>query len=467
MRFLGETIQGVQLTHVFQRPFRLATPGSDTESVAPTSWQASASTLHPSSHAPLLRQPVGFGAPAPAYHAQPSPSSSHFYPSFQGSPAENYSERSHKSSKGKAKDRSKEKTRDESRKGKERDKGSSRQAVAQPPHTQPYVLHPPPDPNKKAFRVRSYSNDWGAGGTPNAIQEGPYGATFRADVGERVSSSRPQTSASPPHHRDPRAQHAPAPQDPQPNPKYYPNRCNYDEIRRNTPANRAKQAAAAATAGSATAIPTASSRPDHSATRHRPYPTTAPALPSNPDNHHRSSRSKKRKDTHMYPSDYGYPPSDPYYGDTQDFSSDYPNPAPVPQFDHVPPTHSPSPAPAPSREKRHKSRSHRDERTHYPSPGPVTTQPYFPSPQHQPQPQPQTSYQQEAPPPSTRVCRVLTLLIEDRRNSGFGDDGNGMLTEVRVPLKNDGDDDGFWADAQDVTNELQNGPSRIDGESLM
>ncbi len=65
------------------------------------------------------------------------------------------------------------------------------------------------------------------------------------------------------------------------------------------------------------------------------------------------------------------------------------------------------------------------------------------------------------------MCRVLTLLIEDRRNSGFGDDGDGMLTEVRVPLKNDGDDDGFWADAQDVTNELQNGPSRIDGESLM
>ncbi|KAI0779877.1 hypothetical protein C8Q74DRAFT_721394 [Fomes fomentarius] len=102
------------------RPFRLATPGSDSESVAPTSWQAS-----------------------------PSPSSSHFYPSFQGSPAENYSERSHKSSKGKAKDRSKQKSRDESRKGKERDKGSSRQAVAQPPHTHPYVLHPRPIPTKR------------------------------------------------------------------------------------------------------------------------------------------------------------------------------------------------------------------------------------------------------------------------------------------------------------------------------
>ena len=39
-----------------------------------------------------------------------------------------------------------------------------------------------------------------------------------------------------------------------------------------------------------------------------------------------------------------------------------------------------------------------------------------------------------------------------------------MLTEVRVPLKQDSSDGGYWADAQEVTEELQKGPSRIDGE---
>ena len=61
------------------------------------------------------------------------------------------------------------------------------------------------------------------------------------------------------------------------------------------------------------------------------------------------------------------------------------------------------------------------------------------------------------------MCRTLTLLIEDKRDND-GDDS--MLTEVRVPLRQmDGGEVGFWADAQDVTNELQNGPSRIDGET--
>ncbi|KAI0743362.1 hypothetical protein C8Q80DRAFT_1106499 [Daedaleopsis nitida] len=61
-----------------------------------------------------------------------------------------------------------------------------------------------------------------------------------------------------------------------------------------------------------------------------------------------------------------------------------------------------------------------------------------------------------------RVCRVLTLLIEDKRNG----DGESMLTEVRVPLRPmDGGEVGFWVDAQEVTEELQKGPSRIDGSA--
>ena len=58
-----------------------------------------------------------------------------------------------------------------------------------------------------------------------------------------------------------------------------------------------------------------------------------------------------------------------------------------------------------------------------------------------------------------RTVRVLTLLIEDRRS------GEEMLAEVRVPLRPaDPGDEGMWADAQEVSEELQRGPSRIDGE---
>ncbi|KAH9915698.1 uncharacterized protein B0H18DRAFT_885626 [Fomitopsis serialis] len=39
-----------------------------------------------------------------------------------------------------------------------------------------------------------------------------------------------------------------------------------------------------------------------------------------------------------------------------------------------------------------------------------------------------------------------------------------MLAEVRVPLKQaDNSEDGYWADAKEVSDELQAGPSRIDG----
>lgn len=61
------------------------------------------------------------------------------------------------------------------------------------------------------------------------------------------------------------------------------------------------------------------------------------------------------------------------------------------------------------------------------------------------------------------MTRVLTLLMEDKRNPY----DEQMLAEVRVPLKPaDSGDEGFWADAQEVSEELQKGPSRIDGMSL-
>ncbi|KAI0768811.1 hypothetical protein BD413DRAFT_436433, partial [Trametes elegans] len=53
--------------------------------------------------------------------------------------------------------------------------------------------------------------------------------------------------------------------------------------------------------------------------------------------------------------------------------------------------------------------------------------------------------------------------IEDKRHP----ECENMLAEVRVPLKQtDGGDEGFWADAQDVSEELQKGPSRIDAAKV-
>lgn len=55
---------------------------------------------------------------------------------------------------------------------------------------------------------------------------------------------------------------------------------------------------------------------------------------------------------------------------------------------------------------------------------------------------------------------MVTLLIEDMR-SGVPDP---QLAEVKVPLKvADDPEDGFWADAAEVCDALQSGPSRIDG----
>ncbi|RDX45634.1 hypothetical protein OH76DRAFT_1357469 [Lentinus brumalis] len=157
----------------------------------------------------------------------------------------------------------------------------------------------------------------------------------------------------------------------------------------------------------------------------------------------------------MHPTNYPYTAAQPLYGDTHDsFQTNYFDAGYAqPQFPdasyqplHTPVTYTPSPAPP--REKRHKSRSHRQ---HHSS-----------TPVHAPQPQQPPPPQLVAAQSSVRVCRVLTLLIEDKR----GGEGDSMLTEVRVPLKQvDGGDVGFWVDAQDVTEELQKGPSRIDGRA--
>ncbi|KAM5532501.1 hypothetical protein V8D89_013854 [Ganoderma adspersum] len=85
---------------------------------------------------------------------------------------------------------------------------------------------------------------------------------------------------------------------------------------------------------------------------------------------------------------------------------------------------SPAPAPAPPKEKRHKSRSRRH---------------HDPPPQQYPLP----GY--AAPP-------------RDEENEK-------LLTEVCVPLRPTDAATGMWVDAQDVSEELQKGPSRIDGRA--
>ncbi|KAJ8696741.1 hypothetical protein PTI98_006587 [Pleurotus ostreatus] len=61
---------------------------------------------------------------------------------------------------------------------------------------------------------------------------------------------------------------------------------------------------------------------------------------------------------------------------------------------------------------------------------------------------------------ANRALPVLTILIQDAR-SGVPDF---LLAEVRVPLKRaERAEDGYWADANDICEKLQTGPSRIDG----
>jgi hypothetical protein len=60
--------------------------------------------------------------------------------------------------------------------------------------------------------------------------------------------------------------------------------------------------------------------------------------------------------------------------------------------------------------------------------------------------------------------RLITLLIEDMRSG----ETDLQLAEVKVPLRPAPlAEDGFWADALDVAQELQSSPSRIDGMPLV
>ncbi|KAI0063564.1 hypothetical protein BV25DRAFT_390893 [Artomyces pyxidatus] len=69
---------------------------------------------------------------------------------------------------------------------------------------------------------------------------------------------------------------------------------------------------------------------------------------------------------------------------------------------------------------------------------------------------PQKPIPHSAAPVRAQKLRMVTVLIEDRRT------GVDELAEIKVQLKPDGEGS-FWADAQEVCERLQTGPSRIDG----
>ncbi|CAL1707472.1 unnamed protein product [Somion occarium] len=115
----------------------------------------------------------------------------------------------------------------------------------------------------------------------------------------------------------------------------------------------------------------------------------------------------------------------------------------------------PSASDAHQRSRSHRPREHRSNSTASNAPPQQYT---APSSSYAPQGMSPTS----AEPPSRpkAVLRILTVLIEDKR---FPEE-EGQLAEVRVSLRpGDDPEDGYWADAREIAEELQSGPARIDG----
>lgn len=57
---------------------------------------------------------------------------------------------------------------------------------------------------------------------------------------------------------------------------------------------------------------------------------------------------------------------------------------------------------------------------------------------------------------------AVTIFMEDYRGAHDGEPEH-LLAEVFIPLLNSTTHDGYWANAQELVDELQAGPSRIDG----
>ncbi|TCD71662.1 hypothetical protein EIP91_007409 [Steccherinum ochraceum] len=102
-------------------------------------------------------------------------------------------------------------------------------------------------------------------------------------------------------------------------------------------------------------------------------------------------------------------------------------------------------------------RSRKPQARHEPLPPPPSQPPETLSQAPSVDSMPQTSPPRKKKSSRSQVLRVLTLLIEDTRT----DPPDNLLTEVKVPLRDASE--GYWADAKDVCDELQIGPSRIDG----
>lgn len=325
-----------------------------------------------------------------------------------------------------------------------------------------------------AFRVDKYVNDPRAGPSPTPQSfKGPYTADFRATPpgykGDTPTHGTPGTAHSgptPPIHDTVRQE--------QPRRTYY--RHDYDKQHK-------RPAYAHPSSHHVSAPPPSSAAYTHPGHYEAPPEHYRDSIPSHPpQEYHRA------------------PPRAEYHREPPHTSYTYPAPAPPAHHEyrrHEPPSSYPvepssPPIPEPPRhrhgspERRHRTRSHRYEREQYvdssypppPSPPPQSPEPYRrhpepartrspdrPPPARVKAPKPVRAGSQE-PAADMRTLRTVTLLIEDRRQS-VGDEPVNMLVEVRVPIKEARRaEDGYLADAREVSEALQASPSRLDGEFL-
>ncbi|KAI0930659.1 hypothetical protein AcV5_007317 [Taiwanofungus camphoratus] len=424
------------------RSFRPTSPGSDdgsaVQNAGPSSFpsQPSLSFQSTSTAAPLLCQPVGFSwnapsaTPAHTYNAPPAPTTT-FLPG-QAVPALTQAAQvsRKKSAKGKEKETSVKTT--VSRKSKDK----------APEVSSPHAGGIAPAPlaassstgfgcaptGQTAFRVRSYVNDPSAVGAPPPPAKGPYTSDYRATS---ATSSAPagMHKASTGHGEGPSAPAQPTCS------SYY--RHDYEKQRDGAPARRAAPAKLDANTFNASTAPASVHTPTYTnihtpayVSPHTPAPAynshrTPDSTYTNSHTLHSVSNANLRTAPMPEPPSFDQPDS---YADTYSVAM-----RAQPSSGH----HGGSP------KRRH--HSHKGSTSYRSEPAPYATPAAPPAP---------------AQMPPARVLRTLTLLIEDARS------GASLLAELRVPLKPaDSAEDGFWADAKEVSDELQSGPSRIDGRA--
>ncbi|CCL99872.1 uncharacterized protein FIBRA_01897 [Fibroporia radiculosa] len=460
-----------------RRPFRPTSPGSDDDIgiVSGPSRQLSYGGQSQNATTAVLRQPVGF-----SWNAPNVPGSSGSHPPITSNPTTQLpqsqttpgNEKSSKKKSSKGKERDKERRRSTSSR---RDKGNDNLRTQHPPIAAPHFSTTGTDipGTRTAFRVDDYVNDPSAAGLPTSQATGPYTSDYRSN-GASTALQQPTTHTVPlPGPLGPGSTYRSEEQSKR---SYY--RHDYEKQRDSAPARRAKHKPPN---GSSTAnVPafdhhssTDNARISHATTHgsdcvaytHTDNTQAAYSAPNHAKSH--SIREKQARPSTSYtPADIStshanstvhnprpFPGSNDYSHDVDAYDSGIAN-----DYNSYEPERSNSSQPAtlPSpvtpqhgtgsseRHRRSQKYSHRSE-----SQAPRSNATSYPASSTEP-----------VLTPPVRVLRTVTLLIEDKRTG----ETECLLTEVRIPLKAaDNSEDGFWADAVELCDELQRGPSRIDG----